>query len=60
MPRKEKARKAKAAPVRHTPLGHIQKEMYWLVALVMFFLERDFITDCLMMIMSWVNVMFFK
>ena len=61
MPRKpaEKSKKVKSA-TRHTPLGHVQKEIYWIAALVMFFLERDFITECLTLVLSWVNVMFFK
>jgi hypothetical protein len=33
-------------------VAHLQKEWYWIIALVLFFLERDVLTDTLLLILG--------
>jgi|TARA_R110000796_G_scaffold17023_3_gene52619 hypothetical protein len=40
-------------------MGHVQKELYWLVIFVMFFIERDAITDVLFLILGQIAKIFF-
>ena len=41
-------------------MGHVQKELYWLVVFVLFFVERDAITDVLFLILSQIAKIFFS
>tara|TARA_R110002167_G_C12559819_1_gene641688 strand:+ start:904 stop:1029 length:126 start_codon:yes stop_codon:yes gene_type:complete len=40
-------------------MGHVQRELYWLVIFVMFFIERDAITDVLFLILGQIAKIFF-
>ena len=33
-------------------MAHLQKEWYWLIAMALFFLEREALTDTLLMILG--------
>lgn len=40
-------------------MAHVQKELYWLVVFVMFFFEREAITDVLFLILGQIAKIFF-
>ena len=33
-------------------MSHLQKEWYWIIALILFFVERDMLTDALFLILG--------
>ncbi len=41
-------------------MSHVQKELYWLVVFVLFFVERDAITDVLFLILGQIAKIFFS
>ena len=40
-------------------MDHVQKELYWLVIFIMFFIEREAITDVLFLILAQIFKIFF-
>jgi hypothetical protein len=40
-------------------MGHVQKELYFLVVFSMFFIEREAITDVLFLILAQIAKIFF-
>ena len=40
-------------------MGHVQKELYLLVVLIMFFVEREALTDMLFLILGQIAKIFF-
>ena len=40
-------------------MGHVQKELYLLVVLIMFFAEREALTDMLFLILGQIAKIFF-
>ena len=40
-------------------MGHVQKELYWLVVFILFFVEREALTDMLFLILAQIAKIFF-
>lgn len=49
---KEKCQQLTGLTRQSGDVAHLQKEWYWIIALILFFVERDMLTDALFLILG--------